>query len=85
MKHRVPEMTRSQYAIRALDWIFERPIFSSSNFLKLALIPVPTARRFLNVLLDGNVLRVLSAARGRRARILVFPALLAIVEGREVL
>ena len=24
MKRRVPEMTRSQYAIRALDWIFER-------------------------------------------------------------
>ncbi len=32
MKTQVAEMTRSQYAIRALDWPFERPIFSSSHF-----------------------------------------------------
>jgi hypothetical protein len=25
LKHRLPEMTRSQYAIRALDWLFEQP------------------------------------------------------------
>ena len=84
MKRRVPEMTRSQYAIRALDWIFERPVFSSSNFVESAMIPASTARRFLNVLQKGDVLRVLASASGRRARIMVFPALLNIVEGREV-
>lgn len=85
MKRRVPEMTRSQYSIRALDWIFERPVFSSSHFVESARIPAPTARRFLKVLQDGDVLRMLLAASGRRARILAFPALLNIVEGREML
>ncbi len=84
MKRQVPEMTRSQYAIRALDWIFERPIFRSSDFVDSAGIPAPTARRFLGVLRKGGVLRVFAAGRGRRAAILAFPALLNIAEGREV-
>lgn len=85
MKRRLPEMTRSQYAIRALDWIFERPIFRSSDFVESAGIPQPTARRFLGVLREGEILRTIAPAGGRRAAILAFPALLNIAEGREVL
>lgn len=85
MKRRVPEMTRSQYAIRALDWIFARPIFRTSDFVVSAGIPAPTAKRFLGVLQEGGVLRVLAAGSGRRAAVLAFPALLNIAEGREVL
>jgi Fic family protein len=47
MKCRLPEMTRSQYAIRALDWVFERPVFRSSDFIASSGIPAPTARRFV--------------------------------------
>lgn len=81
MKHQVAEMTRSQYAIHALDWIFERPIFKSSDFVAAAGIPAATARRFLSVLRDGGVLKPLYAGRGRRAAVLAFPALLNIAEG----
>jgi Fic family protein len=84
MKHRVPELTRSQYAVRALDWIFARPIFRTSDFVESAGIPAPTARRFLRVLRDGEILRALEEGRGRRAAVLAFPALLNIAEGRDV-
>lgn len=84
MKGRVPEMTRSQYAIRAMDWIFEHPLFSSTHFVESALIPAPTARRCLKILQDGGVLRVFAAASGQRPAILAFSALLNIAEGREV-
>lgn len=84
MKRRVPEMTRSQYAIRALDWIFERPIFRTTDFLTTAGLPEPTARRILGVLQNEEVLRVLLPASGRRAAVLAYPALLAIAEGSEV-
>ena len=84
MKRRVPEMTRSQYAIRALDWIFERPVFSSSDFIASAMIPESTAKRILRTLQSGDVLGALTSASGRKARILALPALLNIVEGREV-
>lgn len=86
MKRKVPDMTRSQYAFHALDWMFERPIFSAPDFIGASGIPAPTARRFLNVLssTDGGMLRVLIPGSGRRAALLVFPALLNIAEGREV-
>lgn len=85
LKHRLPEMTRSQYAMRALDWIFAKPIFSAPDFIAGAGIPAPTARRFLGVLREESVLKDLRAGRGRRAAVLAFPALLNIAEGREVL
>ena len=84
IKERVPELTRSQYAFRALDWIFGYPIFTSTHFVQDAGIPEPTARRFLRALREGEILRLVGPGRGRRAGILIFPALLNVVEGREV-
>ena len=85
MKRQVAGLTRSQFAIHALDWIFAKPIFKSSDFVASAGIPAPTAKRILGVLQRAVVLRVLLAGGGRRATVLGFPALLAITEGREVL
>ena len=84
MKERVTELTRSQYAIRALDWIFGYPIFASPHFVRDAGIPEPTARRFLRVLRDGEILKAIRDARGRQASMLIFPALLNVAEGQQV-
>ncbi|HCP76930.1 MAG: cell filamentation protein Fic [Pusillimonas sp.] len=83
MKREVTDLTRSQYSIHALDWIFERPIFKSSDFVSSAGIPEPTAKRILPALREAGVLRVLMEASGRRAATLCFPTLLNIAEGRE--
>lgn len=85
MKRRMSEMTRSQYAIHALDWIFERPIFRASDFVAVSGIPAPTARRFLAVLRERAVLSTLLPGRGRRSAVYAFPDLLNIVEGQQVI
>jgi len=82
MKQRVVAATRSQYAIHALDWIFGRPIFKTSDFVANRAIPDPTARRILAVLRQGEVLTEVSEGGGRRAAVLAFPSLLNIAEGR---
>jgi len=84
LKHRVAEMTRSQYAIHALDWIFGHPVFSSPDYVRRAGIPPATAKRLLTVLVEGGVLRRLTGGRGRAASVLVFPDLLNRAEGKEV-
>ena len=81
MKVRTIDLTRSQYAIYALDWIFERPIFRSADFVSQAAIPAPTARRILNILRKAGLLTALVEARGRRSAVLAFSPLLAITEG----
>ena len=82
MKGRVDDLTHSRYAIRALDWIFERPIFRSTDFVTTAGIPEPTSRRFLKLLIEAGILTVLWSSRGRRPKVLCFSDLLDITEGR---
>ncbi len=81
LKNRVAEATRSRYAIRALDWIFKQPIFSSARFPDGTGIPKPTSRRILTQLERHGILSELVAASGTRSSILAFPALLGVVEG----
>lgn len=80
-KPEVQKLTRSQHAVQAIDWLFERPTFKSSDFVKEAGIPAPTAKRILSVLTKNGVIKPLSEGRGRRSALLVFPALLNIAEG----
>ena len=84
MKNQVSQATRSQYAIYALDWLFEQPIFSSTSFIKTANIPKPTAQRILRVLSNEEILRVLQHGSGSRPSFFIFPELLNIAEGREI-
>ena len=83
-KGSVIDLTRSQYAIYALDWVFERPIFRASDFVAGSGIPKPTARRILNVLREGGILKTIQEGRGRRAAVVAFPDLLNIAEGEQV-
>lgn len=85
MKRQVSELTRSQFSIHVLDWIFERPIFRSADFVARGGVPAPTAKRILSVLVKADVLRTVAPGAGRRAAVLGFPALLSITEGRDVL
>lgn len=80
----IVDRTHSQYAIRALDFLFDRPIFRSSDFKSLSGMPQTTATRILQVLRDESLLRVVRQGAGRRSAILVFPELLNIAEGRDV-
>lgn len=84
MKVRVPEVTRSQYAMRAVDWIFGRPVFQSTGFIHEGEVPGATARRILRVLRDEEILSVIRPSAGRRPAILAFTALMNIAEGREL-
>jgi Fic family protein len=85
MKGRFQEVTHSQYAINALDTIFSRPIFSTTDFVKsLEMTSKPTAMLILKQLQHTEIIRVLREGSGRRPAILVFFALLNLTEGRHI-
>jgi Fic family protein len=79
----VVEITHSQYAVRALDWIFQRPLFKTPDFIESVQIPAATARKIIRALRDHGMLRELVPASGRAPATLVFPELLNIAEGRQ--
>ncbi len=77
MKEQIVNMTHSQYAMRTLDWLFERPIFRSSYFVKNAGIPPATARRLLKVLQKEEVLQVIVPGKGRQSTLFAYIDLLS--------
>ena len=82
MKAEVPTVVRSQYAIQAIDALFDRPIFRVADFVQRSGIPAASARRILNALREKGSIKDLRPGKGRRAVILIFPELIGITEGR---
>lgn len=76
----VADITGSQHAIRALDYFFTRPIFSSFQFrCEIDEIEYATAGAILRRLSEQNFIRLLRPKRGQRPAIYYFPQLLEIV------
>jgi len=84
VKEQVIDITHSQHAIRAIDFLFNTPIFATPMFVAHSGIPKPTANRILTLLRDEKLLQTVQEGRGRRAGIYVFRELLNIAEGKEV-
>jgi Fic family protein len=84
-KSRIVEITRSQFAIQALDAIFSRPIFRGADFLAISGIPTKqSAAAMVRQLLNAGILKIRQPAKGRRSAMLAFADLLNLVEGRPV-
>jgi hypothetical protein len=82
-RDRIIDLTHSQYAIKALEFLFVRPIFQTSAFVHEADIPVHTAKKMIKKLQDSGMFRVLRQAKGRESAVMAFRELLNISEGHE--
>ena len=82
-KNRLPDVTRTLYAVQVLDWVFEHPVFSSTQFVDQIDSSRPTARRILQRLCEAGILRKIYSGRGRRPGVFAFLALLHVAEGGE--
>jgi DNA-binding IclR family transcriptional regulator len=71
--------------VRALDWLFTRPVFQASELARTSDIPPGTANRILREVREAGLLKELREASGRRPAILAFSELPNIAERREVL
>ena len=76
LKDAMPEMTKSPYGVRALDWIFAQPYFLMSRFIKDADIPHGSARRIVRAFCDQGLLLEVRPGRGRRSSLYAFSRLL---------
>jgi Fic family protein len=83
MKEKVQEAIRSQYIIRAIDALFDRPFFSTMDFIEHSKIPSDSARRILKALKASGIIRDLRKGRGRRTAIMEFTELMKITEGNQ--
>ena len=78
MKGVFRETTGSRWSIDALDFVFEKPVFRNSAFVKKTGIPKMSAHRIIKALHDRNFLALIEPASGRRAAMYAFAPLLEI-------
>jgi Fic family protein len=85
LKKRVIDLTHSQFAIPLLDFMYERPIFRSSEVAKRSDMPsVPMVAKLLGDLKSNNILYVIREGAGSRPQLLAFPELINLCEGKKV-
>jgi len=80
MKEKIAEITHSQYAIRVLDILFQRPYFSGAEFVKRLAVPKTSAVRILKQLEGGGILAVLQEGSGKRTSLMQFTRLTEILK-----
>lgn len=78
MKEKIVSITHSQYSIKALDILFNMPIFSSTDFIKNSNIPKASSKRILKRLEESNTLKILAKGSGRKPTIYAFKQLIDI-------
>ena len=78
----VAELTHSEHAPRAVEFLFTAPVFTSPLFVEQSGIPRQTALRFLAVLRAAGVLHTVRPRSGRRSAVLAFQRLIDFAEGR---
>ncbi|MBC8245638.1 MAG: Fic family protein [Verrucomicrobia bacterium] len=83
-KLEVSNLTHSQYSIKALDFIFQTPIFSAPQFTERSNIPKATAARILGILRKEGILKTIREGKGRRFGVFAFAKLINIAEGNRV-
>ena len=84
-KNQIVDLTHSQYAIHALDYIFNNPTFKANDFKNSKDIPTETAKRILIILRENGILTILREASGRRPAVYIFGELINAAEGKEII
>jgi Fic family protein len=84
MKIQVRDLTRSQHSAQMVDILFDRPIFTISDFAKRADIPKPTCHKLIKQLEQEGIITIIKPGAGRRASLYSFAELLNTLEGRQV-
>lgn len=80
------EVTRSQFAVPALDAFFLKPILNSTDFATRSGIGNRvTANALLKTLADRSLIQILRPGAGRTPHIYALGALLNIAEGRDII
>jgi len=81
---RIAEITHSQYAVHASEFLFKSPIFKASDFYTQPNMTLASGRRMLNLLQEKGFFREIRPASGRRPAILAYRELLNTAEGQKV-
>jgi cell filamentation protein, protein adenylyltransferase len=78
LKQEIMDSTASKYSIKILDFLFEKPIFTTKDFIQALDIKRQIAARYLNKLENDNIIMLVEKGSGNKASVFRFERLLEI-------
>jgi Fic family protein len=84
MKDKFIQLTKSQYAIPALDAFFKQPMLNTANFIQITGIPNRmTANNILKSLIEAGLINLHKPSEGRKPAEYAFNSIIDIIKGKE--
>ena len=83
MLREVPTLTRSQYSNQTVEFIFNKPTFLQTDFIKAIGVSRQKAYDILQLLKENNILVETKEGKGRRSSLLEFRRLILLAEGKD--
>ena len=80
MKEKIRDITHSQYSLQLLDFLFNKPIFSTVNVINDTKIPKPSVHLLVKQLKEKEIILTIREGKGKRSHIFIFPQLLDIIK-----
>ena len=80
LKQEIMDITASKYAIKILDFLFEKPIFNSKNFREALKAKAPVIKRNIDKLRAKKIIELVEKGSGTKASIYRFSYLFNITE-----
>jgi len=85
MSKDMPMVVQSKFISLVIEFMFTRPVFSSTHIIDALQVPTTSIKRVLEGLKENGVLRVISQGSGKRPTLYAFSELINLAEGRKVL
>jgi len=83
MKETIQEVSKTKSSIRIQDFLFSKIMFQTPDFTKASGLSKPHAARVLKKLMQHNIVKMVSPARGRKPAVYGFAALMEIIESEQ--
>lgn len=84
LKHTIQQVTKTKASIQIQDFLFSKIMFQTPDFTKESGLSKPHAARVLKNLMEHDIVKMISPAKGRRPAIYGFIGLMEIIESEQV-
>ncbi|WP_228854037.1 Fic family protein [Desulfomarina profundi] len=83
LKYTIQQVTKSRASIQIQDFLFSKIMFQTPDFTKESGLSKPHAARILKNLMEHDIVKIISPAKGRRPAIYGFSGLMEIIESEQ--
>ena len=83
LKYTIQDVTKTKAAIKIQDFLFSKIMFQTPDFTIASSLSKPHAARVLKTLMQHNIVKIISPAKGRRPAIYGFTGLMEIIESEQ--